>query len=165
MRITGTIQQRRDTAASWTSKNSVLASGERGLETDTGKEKMGDGSTAWTALRYLPGEEGVVALVDGAHISVDGTKGHRFKVQLTDDRILDFPSGLVDGQCVLFEIQQAAAGGKAITFASGYVFTASLPAPVLTSAANYIDLFAFIYRASVGKLFVVLIDQGFDGTV
>jgi hypothetical protein len=46
------IQMRRDTAANWTSANPTLASGERGLETDTKKWKVGDGSTAWTSLAY-----------------------------------------------------------------------------------------------------------------
>ena len=46
------IQLRRDTAANWTSANPVLASGEPGLETDTGKIKYGNGSTAWNLLPY-----------------------------------------------------------------------------------------------------------------
>lgn len=47
------IQMRRGTAAQWTSVNPTLASGEHGFETDTGKEKIGTGSTAWVALPYL----------------------------------------------------------------------------------------------------------------
>jgi len=46
------IQIRRDTAANWTSVNPVLHQGEHGLETDTGKEKIGDGVTAWNSLAY-----------------------------------------------------------------------------------------------------------------
>jgi hypothetical protein len=46
--------QRRDTAANWTSVNPTLAAGEFGYETDTGKLKIGDGSTVWTSLDYLP---------------------------------------------------------------------------------------------------------------
>lgn len=46
------IQLRRDTAANWTANNPTLADGEQGYETDTGKEKIGDGSTAWNALSY-----------------------------------------------------------------------------------------------------------------
>lgn len=47
-----TIQVRRDTAANWTSVNPVLLQGEHGRETDTGKEKCGDGTTAWNSLGY-----------------------------------------------------------------------------------------------------------------
>ena len=46
------IQLRRGTAAQWTSANPVLLSGEQGLETDTGKTKIGDGVTAWNSLGY-----------------------------------------------------------------------------------------------------------------
>jgi len=46
------MQQRRDTSGNWTSANPVLASGEFGLETDTGKFKIGDGTSVWSALNY-----------------------------------------------------------------------------------------------------------------
>ena len=46
------IQIRRDTSANWISANSLLASGEMGLETDTGKFKFGDGVTLWNSLIY-----------------------------------------------------------------------------------------------------------------
>lgn len=50
--MTSRLQQRRDTAANWTTNNPILAQGELGLETDTTKWKMGDGSTAWNSLVY-----------------------------------------------------------------------------------------------------------------
>ena len=46
------IQVRRDTAADWNSANPTLAPGEIGFEEDTGKFKIGTGSTAWTSLAY-----------------------------------------------------------------------------------------------------------------
>lgn len=46
------IQLRRGTASEWTSANPVLANGELGVETDTSKYKIGDGTTAWTSLGY-----------------------------------------------------------------------------------------------------------------
>ena len=48
------IQLRRDTAANWTSEDPTLAAGEMGFETDTGKFKIGTGSTAWASLSYAP---------------------------------------------------------------------------------------------------------------
>jgi hypothetical protein len=50
--MTSRLQHRRDTAANWTSNNPTLAAGEMGLETDTAKWKMGDGTTSWNALSY-----------------------------------------------------------------------------------------------------------------
>jgi hypothetical protein len=47
------IQIRRGLASTWTSSNPVLSSGEIGFETDTYKLKIGNGSSAWTALNYF----------------------------------------------------------------------------------------------------------------
>jgi len=46
------VQLRNDTAANWTTNNPTLALGEMGIETDTKKMKVGDGTTAWTSLGY-----------------------------------------------------------------------------------------------------------------
>ena len=53
--MTTRIKLRRDTAANWTSNNPILAAGEPGLETDTGKTKYGDGATHWAGLSYATG--------------------------------------------------------------------------------------------------------------
>ena len=46
------FQQRNDTAANWTSNNPTLLAAEIGYETDSGKLKFGNGTTAWTSLAY-----------------------------------------------------------------------------------------------------------------
>jgi hypothetical protein len=56
------LQQRRGTAASWTSTNPTLAAGEIGFESDTGKIKIGNGSTAWNALAYTASSTAVTYL-------------------------------------------------------------------------------------------------------
>lgn len=63
------IQIRRGTAATWTSQNPTLAAGELGFETDTGKIKVGDGSTVWTSLGYFGGGD----LVDDTTPQLGGT--------------------------------------------------------------------------------------------
>ena len=50
--INGKILMRNDTAAHWTSTNPTLSKGEIGIESDTLKAKIGDGSTAWNSLSY-----------------------------------------------------------------------------------------------------------------
>jgi len=52
------IQYRRGSAADWTTTNPILAIGEPGYETDTGKFKVGNGSTVWTGLPYSSGIQG-----------------------------------------------------------------------------------------------------------
>lgn len=47
------IQVRRDTASNWTTNNPTPASGEICYETDTGKLKIGNGSTPYTNLPYI----------------------------------------------------------------------------------------------------------------
>lgn len=47
-----TIQLRNDAAAQWEVKNPVLLAGELGVENDTGLFKIGDGTTAYSDLKY-----------------------------------------------------------------------------------------------------------------
>ena len=56
------IQHRRDTQSNWTAVNPTLASGEIGVETDTNKFKIGDGTTVWSALAYQGGSSGADTL-------------------------------------------------------------------------------------------------------
>ena len=47
------MQQRRGTAAQWTSADPILAAGEIGFETDTSQFKIGDGVNHWVDLSYF----------------------------------------------------------------------------------------------------------------
>jgi len=47
------LKMRGGTAAEWTAANPVLLSREFGVETDTRRLKMGDGTTAWASLPYF----------------------------------------------------------------------------------------------------------------
>jgi hypothetical protein len=60
------MQQRRKTAATWTSTNEVLLAGELGVESDTSKWKVGDGTTAWNSLAYQPSNAGISAAITAA---------------------------------------------------------------------------------------------------
>lgn len=66
------IQLRRGTAAQWTAANPVLAQGEPGVESDTGKMKFGNGVTTWSALPYAskgdPGAQGPAGVADDASV-------------------------------------------------------------------------------------------------
>jgi hypothetical protein len=48
-----TMQQKRGTSSRWTSTNPILLAGEIGVETDTNKLKIGDGTTSWNNLDYV----------------------------------------------------------------------------------------------------------------
>ena len=47
------VQLRHDTAANWQAANPTLLSGEFAYETDTGRLKIGNGSSSWSALPYF----------------------------------------------------------------------------------------------------------------
>jgi len=74
MAVVTQIQTRRGTAAQWTSANPTLAAGEWGYETDTGKVKIGNGSTVWNSLGYT-GAGDIEGVTAGTGISGGGTSG------------------------------------------------------------------------------------------
>lgn len=59
------IQSRVDTAANWTTANSLLLEGEWAYESDTGNLKLGDGATPWNTLPYYTGGVATVVSVAG----------------------------------------------------------------------------------------------------
>ena len=60
--VSARMAQRYDTASNWTTYLPILLAGEIGIESDTGKYKIGNGNTSWGALPYgsLPGGGGEV---------------------------------------------------------------------------------------------------------
>ena len=84
MAVQTKILHRRDTAANWTSAQTsagatpILAAGEIGFETDTGKFKIGDGTTLWGSLKYqsdaslLSGTASITSLTTSGSVTVGG---------------------------------------------------------------------------------------------
>lgn len=52
MAVNTLIQIRRGTAATWDSTDPTLSAGEWGYETDTGRAKVGNGTSVWSSLKY-----------------------------------------------------------------------------------------------------------------
>jgi hypothetical protein len=59
-----TIKLRRGTATEWSTANPLLAAGEPGFETDSGKHKIGDGVARWSKLPYFLHETQVTQTID-----------------------------------------------------------------------------------------------------
>ena len=103
------ILLRRDTSSNWTSGNAVLAAGEVGYETNTGKFKIGNGSTAWTSLGYSIasnissavlndlGDVTITSAADGDFLRWNGTAWINDAVNLSTDTIGSFVQSLVAG--------------------------------------------------------------------
>lgn len=62
-----TIIMRNDAAATWTSKNPILSKGEFGVEHDTNKFKIGNGTTAWVDLPYAGADQSVIENIISAN--------------------------------------------------------------------------------------------------
>jgi len=97
------LKLRRDTAANWTTANPVLLAGELGLESDTNKIKIGDGTTAWTSLGYFPFvvSGGVVTgnleIGTTGTLTFEGSTANNFETTLgvvdpTADRTINLPN-------------------------------------------------------------------------
>lgn len=70
------ILLRNDVATAWSTANPVLMKGEIGIETDTNKFKIGDGTKNWNELSYVGTQvevTGTGEVITGASVSADGT--------------------------------------------------------------------------------------------
>ena len=65
------IIQRFNPAATWQQYNPVLLVGELGIESDTFKAKLGDGTTTWNSLDYCISMESLTDYTAGAGIILD----------------------------------------------------------------------------------------------
>ena len=103
------ILLRRDTASNWTSNNPTLAAGEFGYESNTGKYKIGNGSTAWTSLAYSIvtnlnaatlndlGDVTITSAADGDFLRWNGTAWINDAVNLSTDTVGSYVTSLVAG--------------------------------------------------------------------
>jgi hypothetical protein len=103
------ILLRRDTASNWTSNNPTLAAGEFGYESNTGKYKIGNGSTAWTSLAYSIitnlnastlndlGDVTITSAADGDFLRWNGTAWINDAVNLSTDTVGSYVASLVAG--------------------------------------------------------------------
>jgi hypothetical protein len=77
------IRIRRNVSSAWASLNPILESGEQGLETDTRRVRIGDGSTRFVELDYYLPSESILALVDQAISNAGAGDGGAAQAALT----------------------------------------------------------------------------------
>lgn len=134
------IQLRNDTASNWTTANPTLAQGELGIETDTRKYKIGDGSTAWNSLAYgsLIGPINLNAVVTSV-----SDKSANYTITADDKNTLIRSTGsaitvtINDVLAVGESISFAQWGSGQVTFAAGSGVTLASKGSKLKTSAQY----------------------------
>ena len=91
------MQQRRGTAAQWTSANPILNAGEMGWESDTNKFKIGDGTNHWADIDYFIDQSSTVNPAFGSSITFEGATANDYETTLavtdpTADRTITLPN-------------------------------------------------------------------------
>jgi hypothetical protein len=150
---------RRDTSTNWASSNPVLAGGEIGLETNTNKIKLGNGSSQWNVLPYFYGsidnasldalgDVVITSAQNGDYLRWNGTAWINDPINLGDDTVGSFVQNLVAGTGVTLtnnsgekatptiEIGQAVGTSSSVTFAAvtaGVVGNASTASALQTA--------------------------------
>ena len=132
------IQLRRDTASNWTTTNPVLNSGEPAFETDTGKLKYGDGTTAWASLPYVGGG-GSVTSVSALTLGTTGTDVSSTVANSTTTPVitLNLPDASASARGALTSVDWSNFNGKqaAITFGTGVLTFIGTPSSANLKAA------------------------------
>lgn len=90
-----TFLLRRGTAIDWATKNPLLRDGEMGLESNSGKYKIGDGYQRWNDLPYFTNEAVIKQYVDAQIAILAGQVSGVTEAELTahvDEAITPHPN-------------------------------------------------------------------------
>ena len=119
------IQLRNDLATNWTTKNPVLAQGEIGIESDSRKLKIGDGTTTWNHLIYYQFGDALGYLQNGGYTgtgqdlkdeidAISGGTGVQLQVHLDD---LSNPHQVTKAQVGLSNVENTSDADKPVSTA------------------------------------------------
>lgn len=115
-----------------------------GVETDTGRWKIGTGYTAWNSLPYKgdPGATVYVAASVAGPYTPTVTLGAVHEITLTGDSSLVLPdmTGLVTAVTLTLTIVQDATGGRAFTWPGGIRWASGVVPALPTSAGAESDV-------------------------
>lgn len=165
MPVNTRLQVRRGSASGWTSANPTLYAGEIGYETDSGRLKIGDGTTAWTSLDYnvvVP-----TGFLAGSGLSVSvAADGSTVTYSLSDPTIqvsdiTDFVDGVNDRVADLI----TAGNGIQLTYTDNGNDTSSLNFAVTgISLSNHTHTLSAITDVTASATEVNYLDDSTPGT-
>jgi hypothetical protein len=153
------------TASEWTAENPYLARNDLGIETDTGKQKIGVGSK-WADTPYVsvpaPSGPTVTTLTYAATVTTDASAASIFDLTLTGNVTLGNPTNGVNGQTIRWRIRQDATGNRTVTLGNKFQIPSSATTPLAWStAANAMDILAATYHAGRDRWDVVALVTGY----
>lgn len=133
------IRLRRDVAADWASVNPVLGVGEAGVETDTRRIKIGDGSTAWNSLLYLAGNIEPEWCMQRADRTLTSTTAEQKIFSASTNGALTLAAGTYEFWCRLLITGMSGTSGN-FAFSLVGAGTATLAANEILYSAHGVDL-------------------------
>lgn len=109
------------------------------FQSDTANKPL-DPTSIWNAAT-------LTSLTDASTIAINFSAGIDFTVTLGGNRTLGNPSNMKVGQTGCIFIVQDATGSRTLAYASNWKFAGG-SAPVLTTAANAVDMLCYFVRSS-----------------
>jgi hypothetical protein len=103
----------------------------------------------------------VVSLADAPTIELNAAEGNDFRVTISGNRTVSTPASPADGQKITLQVTQGSGGPFTLAWDTGYVFSAGLPQPTLSTTAGQTDLLGFLYNAAMGKWLLAAFVSGF----
>ena len=151
MAVQTQIQMRRGTASTWASTNPVLAAGEIGFESDTGRIKIGDGTSTWNGLSYNAGANSVAYIYNptGSQTTFSGADANGLTLSYTVGNEQVYVNGVLlvrgtdytatTGTSVVLTV--AAINGDVVTIlaVSSYAIVDAISKTTLTAKGNLIS--------------------------
>lgn len=130
---------RRGLAATWVSTNDVLLEGEFGLEKDTSRIKIGDGTTPWNSLPYWGDSTEVKTITSAATVTPSATDDVVIVSAQAAALTIANPAGTeAEGQGFLLRIKDNGTS-RAITWGTAYrAVGGSLPAATVVGQWLYL---------------------------
>ncbi|MBP7501152.1 MAG: hypothetical protein KA784_00030 [Aquabacterium sp.] len=92
-----------------------------------------------------------VTLTDGATVAIDANLSNNFQLTLGGNRTIDNPTNLRKGGVIHLVVRQDATGSRTVTWGAKWDF-GSAGTPVLSTAANKVDLVTAYYNGTADKL-------------
>ena len=176
MAVQTQIQVRRGTAATWTSTNPTLTAGEVGLETDTGKFKIGNGSTAWASLAYalngaIPqsiidakGDIVVGTAADTASVITAGANGLYLSADSTTTSGLKWTTAISSVTGAFGAVVESGSAGGTYTVTNNFpsgVYTIDISSNITTfTVAGITEISSGIYYTSTTATSATFFAQG-----